>query len=336
MLIEPYRGAMVPTFTGRLRNEGAVDTNGAVIIPTQANTIRGYELNSFINDPNIKLFGLVHFLYALVTHSITDYSYILSVESKLAPVRYSRNINEQTDEQIQTFNKVKEITKLLGIQPVKIDFTPLEITNCFDNMLYGVICEASRIYDENYAQFNLPRQIQVALVEHVMRLQNITYILQKNNHLFNDLNGLTEALEPIFAHNKTLEEFGELIHDVQKKESSGPYNFDNVGPEIKKSVQTFFLEPLKLMRFKNPNLKAKKVEVLYQERIKWMQQIPKKAETAKSYPVFQDLRTDFWAGRVTFQELLDKGCSVLYESTIPYNLHRLDKDNSSLYGPNLP
>lgn len=32
-------------------------------------------------------------------------------------------------------------------------------------MRNGAICEASRLYEQNYSQFNLPAQVQVAALE---------------------------------------------------------------------------------------------------------------------------------------------------------------------------
>jgi len=52
------------------------------------------------------------------------------------------------------------------------------------NLRNGTLYEISRIYDKNYAQFNLPRQVQVDVIEDLIRLQNIDGFLQKNLERF--------------------------------------------------------------------------------------------------------------------------------------------------------
>ena len=84
---------------------------------------------------------------------------------------------------------MENVAELLGIDASNINFTPSEIIKGFINMRNGAICEASRIYEQNYAQFNLPRQVQVALMEDIIRLQNVTYLLETQKHKNKSLKG---------------------------------------------------------------------------------------------------------------------------------------------------
>lgn len=78
--MEFVRGAIEPVLTGRIRKETSIDKNGAVIIPALPNKIILFEGNSFIDNLDINLDGVVPYLYALFSHSIHDYFYLVSLE----------------------------------------------------------------------------------------------------------------------------------------------------------------------------------------------------------------------------------------------------------------
>lgn len=141
---------------------------------------------------------------------------------------------------------------------------------------------------------------------------------------------MTTSLQYIIKLNKTLEELGELIHEVQKKESSGQYLFKSVGPVIRNNLQAFFLEPLGRIRFVNPSLKGKEVESLHQERLKWERNLQNFVETTESFDLVRILKEDYEADKIPFQELVDSVCSFLYDSNIQSNVLKLDQANSSL------
>jgi hypothetical protein len=168
LFMEYQRGGMAPISTGRVRKETDIDQSGASIIPAQPNKIRGFLSNSFIENLNVKLYGIVPFLYALYSYSITDDFLLVSLELQLAPWRYKDDT--KTD-------MIKDTAKLLGINESVIDLSPEEITNGLNNMLNGAVYEAYRLYEQNYAQFDLPRQVQVALFENTIHLQNVGYVL---------------------------------------------------------------------------------------------------------------------------------------------------------------
>lgn len=72
LYMEYQRGGMASISTGRVRKEQDIDQSGASIIPAQPNNIRGFLSNSFIENSNVKLYGIVPFLYALYSYSLTD------------------------------------------------------------------------------------------------------------------------------------------------------------------------------------------------------------------------------------------------------------------------
>ena len=333
IFIEAFRGGMEPILTGRIRKEGAVDINGSIMTPELPNKIRGLLLNSFINNTSLKLSGLVNFSYALFTHSIKDSAYLASLELAFSPYAYS--VDAKTDDQAKTLKRVKSVATSLGIEPENLDLTPLEKRQGLVNASSGVICEIYRIYQENFAPFNLPPQIQAAVVEDLMRLQSVTYLLETRPDFFNDLSNLKSALKAIFVLTKTLEELGELIHETQKEESSGQnvFLFESVGPQIRKNLQEFLIKPLKKIRFKHtdPNATATELNYLHKERIKWIEDIEELSKSTQSSPFFQQALEEYQAGLMSYKELLDNICSFLYESNIPYKVYRID--NANIWGP---
>lgn len=83
IFMEYVRGAIEPVFTGRPRKITDIDKNGAAITPALPNKIRvrvSLQGNSFIDNLEIKLSGLVPYLYALFSHSIHDDLYLVSLE----------------------------------------------------------------------------------------------------------------------------------------------------------------------------------------------------------------------------------------------------------------
>lgn len=77
------RGAIKPFFTGRPRKEANIDNNGAIITPALPNRIRprvSLQGTSFIENLNVKRYGIVPYLYALFHYSIQDDYYLVSLE----------------------------------------------------------------------------------------------------------------------------------------------------------------------------------------------------------------------------------------------------------------
>lgn len=115
LFMEYQRGGMASISTGRVRKEADIDPSGASIIPAQPNNIRGFLSNSFIENLNVKLYGIVPFLYALYSYSISDDFFFVSLELQLAPWKYKDN------------NKtgiIENTAKLLGINESVIDLSP--------------------------------------------------------------------------------------------------------------------------------------------------------------------------------------------------------------------
>lgn len=170
IFMEYVRGAIKPVFTGRVKKITDIEKSGKAMTPALPNKIRGFEANYFINNLDIKLYGRVPYLYALFSHSIHDDFYLVSLELKLSPWRHSFDIVKKIE--------IEKVADFFGIRPSYIDFTNLEITKCLSNMSNGAICEAFRLYGQNYSQFNLPAQLQVAVLEDTVRLQNVGHFLE--------------------------------------------------------------------------------------------------------------------------------------------------------------
>lgn len=222
----------------RPRLAAEVDPSGSIIIPTGPNEIRSFVNNSFINNLNIKLEGLIPYLYSVAIYSINDNLFLGTLEAKLAPSRYSGG---------STSKKFKDLIEILGIKPTDIDYTPEEIQEYFINLHNGLLHEISRFYDTYYAQYNLPRQVQVAVMENCNRLQNIEKFFGKNIEKLDSngdyLRSLRKDFKRVFELNKILEELCDIIHEEQKiqyeRENSVPYPFENMGSKIREDLKSF-------------------------------------------------------------------------------------------------
>lgn len=67
------------------------------------------------------------------------------------------------------------------MQESEIDFDKDETIKGLKNMRDGALCEASRLYEQNYSQFNLPLPVQVATLEEVIHLQSVGYLAKFND-----------------------------------------------------------------------------------------------------------------------------------------------------------
>lgn len=207
LFMEFVRGAAYPIVTGRIRKLTSIDSNGAILTPAQLSRIRSFEDNSFIDNLNVNLYGLIPVLYSLFSHSVQDDFYLLSLEKNLSPFKYG----DKTTQEV-----LNKMAKLLGIKGSDIDFYSEEIAKGLTNMCNGAICEAFHLYEQNFAHLNLPRPVQAAFLENTIRLQNVGFLLRSKLELFHDMDKLTRRLQTVSMDHKTLMEICDCIIDFEQ------------------------------------------------------------------------------------------------------------------------
>ncbi len=311
-------GRFFPLLTGRIRKETLIDKNGALIITALPNKIILFQANSFIDNLDIKLDGLVPYLYPLFSHSIHDYFYLVSLELQLADWKYSQDQNQK--------DKIADYAQFFGIKESDIDFDRTEIIDGLSNMSKGAICEASRLYEQNYSQFNLPPQVQVAALEDTIRLQSVGYLLESHDDFFEEqqVDDLTKSLCSVFELHKTFEELCDCIHEVQENKNPGQYFYHKKSPAIRNNLYSFVIEPLRRMRYvydtySTGNILTKRDAFdAHQKRIKWLQDIQQIAKKTSSSKTFQKLKTSFYAGQIPYEDFLNSAPYMLYQLNEKY------------------
>lgn len=87
---------------------------------------------------------------------------------------------------------------------------------------------------------------------------------------------MTEAVERVFKLSKTLEEFWNLIYEVQKEYYFGPYPhpFKKKDPVIKQKLQSFLINPLREINFPCSSIGTfEEATRLQNEGIKWVEEL---------------------------------------------------------------
>lgn len=282
------RGDVEVLVSGRTRN--IIDHNGSVIIPALSNGIRVFPDNSFIDDSTTKFYGLSAHLYSLFTYSLRDNWFRFSLELYLSPWRYCIDPNMK--------DKIQKVAQMLGIKEDNIDFTPLEIRKGIKDMLNGAVYEASRLYEKNYAKFNLPPKVQVLLIEECVHLQNVCHLLVSNQKgCFKNKVALQTNLRIIIRKNLTLQEFLGVIYEHEKNNSFGEYLFKESAPLIKSYLQNFIIDPLLQIEGVHGNIftdgsltpqeTSQNALKFYEEQREWLQNL---INTSKSFLFYQDTK----------------------------------------------
>lgn len=246
------RGIFAPILTTRKRREGdnEGDFNGAAFIPTSTNQIKSFPKNAFIQEKereiSNKLSGVKQYLYNLYVYSLEEDLSRLSRVFDLLPVELSSVDN----------NKINEISKALNIDgkllddkkfkvESLIDFSQKELIKCYREMHYGAYFEADRLFAIGIEDYNLPRPLQVTLVDHITRLQNVKFLLSKSEKdVFQDVVLLKKAIQTLFDENKTLENIYNCIHEINKKNFL-VYPYKNATTLLKKFLKDFIEDTLK-------------------------------------------------------------------------------------------
>lgn len=244
--------------------------------------------------------------------------------------------------------EIEKVADFFGIQPSDIDFTPLEIIECLSNMSKKAlpVCEAFRLYEQNFSQFNLPAQVQVAVLEETIRVQNLGHFLERYDESFEEqeLDNLEKSLKSVFELNKTFEELCDYIHEVKKKKNPALffYLYKNAGPKIRQNLFDFVIEPLRGMRHvydttskpdnstSTPDILTSTPDVLtskgafaaHQKHLKWVQKIEGIAKETPSSKAFQELKKLFDGDQITDEEFLNGAAYILYELNKAYKLYR--------------
>lgn len=289
--MEYTRGGVELFLTGRPRK--IIDRSGALIIPTQSNRIRGYQDNSFIDDLTSKSNGLVEHLSSLFTYSLRDDWFIFSLELRSAPLRYS------TDTKIK--DKIKKLAADLGIKARNIDIQPLEMLKGITNMCNGAIYEASRLYDQNYAKFNLPPRVQVLLMEECIHLHNVRYLLEsKKKGCFKNKDSLQKAFRTIILKNITLQKLLGFIYNHEKNKSAGEYGFESRAPLIQSYLQDLIIDPLLQIEGVHDNIftddsptpqeTSQKGLQFCEKQQEWLRDLQNLVDTSEGFPLYQSTK----------------------------------------------
>lgn len=195
------------------------------------------------------------------------------------------------------------------MQESEIDFDKDETIKGLKNMRDGALCEASRLYEQNYSQFNLPLPVQVATLEEVIHLQSVGYLAKFNDYFFEEqeIDELITYLENVFMLNKTFEELYNFIYEVQKKETSSPFYFQKASSTIKNNLYSLI---------------GQGVLESHQKRLKLIQKIQEMAENTLKFSEFHELKKDYDAGTLSYEKLLNTASYVLYQKNEKCKLYR--------------
>lgn len=251
--------------------------------------------------------------------------FIVSLELQLAPWKYK-------DEKKKGI--IENTAKLLGINESDIDLSREEKINGFNNMLNGVVYEGYRLLEQNYAPFGLPRQVQAALFENNIRLQNVGYFLQDSRDIFANKTKLTGSFRDVTLLTNDLKALCDVIDEFNKKTNP---NYTQLGLQsassaIEKNVQSFVIEPLQKLRiatnFSNSSVESQKKS--YYEREDLKQTIITMAKRKVCSDGFQELRTQYNTGTITYDRFLNNVSYTFYENNVNYELHRAGEN--SLFG----
>ena len=333
--MEYTRGGVEVLVSGRPRN--TMDRNGSVIIPAISNNIRGFPNNSYIDDLTTKFYGLPAHLYSLFTYSLRDNWFRFSLELYLSPWRSSIDSNRKAT--------IQKVASMLGIKEDNIDFSSLEIREGIQNMLNGALYEAYRLYEKNYAKFNLPPRVQVLLMEECIHLQNVNHLLTSNPRgCFKDKIALQENLRFIILKNLTLQKFLGVIHEHQKNNSSGEYLFKESAPLIKNYLQDFIIDPFLQIEgvhgniFTDESLTSPETNQIalefYKEQTESLQELQDLIDTSESLPLYQDAKEKLDRGEISYQTFVDFISYALYTFNKKFKLSKIDMIN--LVGPSSP
>ena len=233
-----------------------------------------------------------------------------------------------TDQKIE--NQIKEVTKCLGIKESEIDFEPLEVQEKINEMCSSAVYEASRLYEENFAELNLPPKVQVLVMEEAVQLQSVCHLLHKKKKVYfknkEHKKILENALKTIIQRNITLQQFLNVIYDREKEKNKGEYGFKNGALVIKGYLESFILKPLRDMggvygdTFNNLTVNQinQKSPRFSQEHKEWINSL---VEGTESFKYYQTTKQALDNEKIPYNKYIDFVASELYKINIIYKLH---------------
>lgn len=201
-------------------------------------------------------------------------------------------------------------------------------------MLNGAVYEAYRLFEQNYAKFGPPRQVQAALFENNIRLQNVRYVLQHSRDIFADKRKLKLAFEKVMLRTNDLKALCDVIDKVNKETNP---NYTQLGLQsassaIEKNIQSFLIEPLQNLRIvcnsSDSSVESQKKSYYEGENVR--ETIITMAKSKLCSITFQRLREKYNAGTLTYDEFLTTVSYEFYKENTRYELHRAGEN--SLFG----
>ena len=217
--------------TNRARTIQTNDRNAATILPAVANLIKSFEKHSVLPDQATdKLKGIVTYTLLLYNYGIRNDLFTVALQLDLQPYKYGDK---------NTRKKIEKIAKLLGIQRFQIDLTNQEIIEGCKLLCYGAFAESINLFGENIKQFNLPKELEVSLIDHTIRFSNVERLISsEKSEIFENDGLLRQALEKLFLDSISLERIYQAIHSINKQNFN---NFQNI-PYPYKNAALFIRE----------------------------------------------------------------------------------------------
>lgn len=154
---------------------------------------------------------------------------------------------------------------MLDIEASDLDLTHQEIREGYQLLCYGAFAESTKLFGENIEQFNLPKELEVSLVDHTIRLSNVENLLFtegiRKAAVFKDDAALKAALENLFSESIALEKIYQIIHNIKEKNFNSyqnkTYPYESAACFIKQKREAFLKKILNIPKavwdVKNPN-----------------------------------------------------------------------------------
>lgn len=146
--------------------------------------------------------------------------------------------------------EIEEIAEMLDIEASDLDLTHQEITEGYQLLCYVAFAESTKLcipFGENIEQFNLPKKLEISLVDHTIRLSNVENLLLtegiRKAAVFKDDVALKTALENLFSESIALEKIYQIIHNIKEKNFNSyqnkTYPYESAACFIKEKREAF-------------------------------------------------------------------------------------------------
>ena len=346
---EYWRGAFSSTVTNRARTIQTNDRNAATILPAVANSIKSFEKHSVLpNQAREKLKGIVTYSLLLYNYGIRNDLFRVMLQLDLQPYKYGDK---------NTRKKIEKIAKLLGIQAFQIDLTNQEIIEGCKLLCYGAFAEGINLFGENIEQFNLPKELEVSLIDHTIRFSNVERLISSaKSEIFENDVLLRKALEKLFLDSISLERIYQAIHSINEQNFNNchniPYPYKNAALFIKEKRLAFLKVLLDIPKSdwdaKNPNIFRNLVQrqpnvlasvselTQYYNDCKiafeaWVDNLKRPVcrneQTFEKSIMYLEEAAENYSGDTSFDTIVHTIALDIYEQTSFYNLTRTKSSN---------